>query len=577
MKLIYTIFCTFLVLQLSAQDKIGNSLQAAMFNNGPHDVMIVMKEQPKITSSHLIDKNSKAHFVYQKLAEVAEKSQNPIGAILDINQIDFRSYNIVNAITLKADNELILQLSQRDDVRKIIYDPWFKIDLPIANKTVDYRMTDTTYGIQMINADKVWDMGFDGTGITVAGQDTGYDWDVDPLKTAYRGWNEMDSSAIHDYNWHDAIHEISPLHNDSIVTPDLNPCGLDAQEPCDDNSHGTHTMGTMVGSTEEEFIGVAPGADWIGCRSLERGWGKLSTYTECFEFFLAPTDLNGENPNPDLAPHIINNSWYCPAIEGCTPETWEVMEIVMKNLVESGIFIVVSAGNLGPDCGAIDAPPAIFSTAFTVGAVNSDELIAEFSSRGPIVVDSTVAVAPHVVAPGVEVRSVVVDGGFANFTGTSMSGPHAAGAIALLLSSDDKWIGDHEAIKNIMTITSRNKMSTQDCNDVLGQTIPNAVYGHGIIDIHEAVKFAQVASSTKDHDVSLITIYPNPSKGLFTIESESQIQNLDIFDLTGQLLFSKTKINTLKTNVDIEHLPDGVYIFQIRNEHSVNISKVRKI
>ena len=119
-------------------------------------------------------------------------------------------------------------------------------------------------------------MGIEGEGVTVAGEDTGYRWDLEGIKERYRGWK--DSIVDHNYNWHDAIHTISPLASDSI-----NPCGLNSKVPCDDNGHGTHTMGTMVGKTNEYLYGVAPKAKWIGCRNMERGNGALSTYIECFE------------------------------------------------------------------------------------------------------------------------------------------------------------------------------------------------------------------------------------------------------------------------------------------------------
>ena len=67
-------------------------------------------------------------------------------------------------------------------------------------------------------------------------------------------------------------------------------------------------------------IGVAPGAKWIGCRNMDQGVGTPATYTECFQFFIAPTDLNGQNPNPTLRPHVMNNSWGCPPSEGCAAE-----------------------------------------------------------------------------------------------------------------------------------------------------------------------------------------------------------------------------------------------------------------
>src|SRR5690606_25802684 len=147
---------------------------------------------------------------------------------------------------------------------------------------VDLRSVEPEWGIKNIKADSVWQLGFQGQGIVIGGQDTGYDWDVSPLISKYRGWQE--DTVIHSYNWHDAIHERSPMNED-----DNNPCGFDSLEPCDDHNHGTHTMGIMVGSDDFNSIGVAPDAQWIGCRNMDRGDGQPSTYLECFEWFLAPT------------------------------------------------------------------------------------------------------------------------------------------------------------------------------------------------------------------------------------------------------------------------------------------------
>ena len=89
--------------------------------------------------------------------------------------------------------------------------------------------------------------------------------------------------------------------------------------PCDDDNHGTHTMGIAVGDGGPGYqIGVAPGANWIGCRNMDHRVGTPATYAECFQWFLAPTDLSDQNPDPELAPDIITNSWSCPASEGAS-------------------------------------------------------------------------------------------------------------------------------------------------------------------------------------------------------------------------------------------------------------------
>ena len=585
MRYLYTLTMLLFVNILVGQagSKIGGSLVDAMDMGDSHEVMVIMDDQVKLSTTHLSTKAEKAEYVYTSLAQVAMRSQQDIGAYLDAKGVDFHSFNVVNALSLTANNQLIRELASRPDVRKVIHDPWFKVDLPVASKPLtSYRMADTTYGIKLIGADIVWEQGFTGQGVTVAGQDTGYDWDVDPLRSKYRGWNATDSTADHNYHWYDAIHEISPLNNDSLPDPANNPCGVNSLEPCDDENHGTHTMGTMVGGTAENAIGVAPDANWIGCRSLERGWGKLSTYTECFEFFLAPTDLQGQNPEPSLAPHVINNSWYCPAEEGCTPETWEVMEIVMFNLKASGVMIVVSAGNSGPTCGTIVAPPAIFNTAFTVGAVSEAELIAEFSSRGPVLIDTvgvdSFVIAPHVVAPGVDVISVVRNGVLRPNSGTSMSGPHVAGMVALMISAVPELAGDPAAIEHTIMNTTKQKMSSQDCNDVMGQGVPNAVYGHGIVNVADAVYSLIGVSSTEDiANAGDLLVYPNPTTGLlsFSTAEKETITTVSIFDLSGRVVAVVSPRAEVAT-IDISGFANGLYIYAAKTSKALYTGKVNK-
>ena len=107
--------------------------------------------------------------------------------------------------------------------------------------------------IKTLAAPLAWGQGYTGQGAVIGGQDTGYDWDHPALIGKYRGWDG--SSADHSYSWHDAIHT-----NDGHTAAG-NPCGFDAPVPCDDGSHGTHTMGTMVGDDGlGNQIGMAPGA-----------------------------------------------------------------------------------------------------------------------------------------------------------------------------------------------------------------------------------------------------------------------------------------------------------------------------
>ena len=158
---------------------------------------------------------------------------------------------------------------------------------------------------------------------------------------------------------------------------------LNILEPCDDvaSSHGTHTVGTMVGQDPltGTIVGVAPEAKWISVRNMERGYGSVASYLEGFEWFLAPTDLNDENPDPTKAPDIINNSWACIEEEGCELSNFSILETAVNNLRMAGIMVVASAGNGGSGgCATITDPPAIYEQSLTVGSTDPSDSLIEF-------------------------------------------------------------------------------------------------------------------------------------------------------------------------------------------------------
>ena len=190
-------------------------------------------------------------------------------------------------------------------------------------------------------------------------------------------------------------------------------------------------MGTAVGDDGAgNQIGVAPGAKWIACRNMDEGVGRPSTYIECLQFFLAPTDLNGANPDPAKRPNAIGNSYVCPPEEGCSVES---LQAAVDNVRAAGILHpAVSAGNEGKGCSTVAFPPATYDSSTSVGATDTNDRIADFSSRGPVTADGSGRLKPDLVAPGVDVRSSTISGyGFASEM--SMAVPHVAAAVLLLL------------------------------------------------------------------------------------------------------------------------------------------------
>lgn len=478
--------------------KIAPFVLESLSSSSEIPVIVKMKAQADLSGieNSRMPRTERLKTVYAALSKVAMDGQVEIVKMLDASGVQYRRFYITNMIAVFGANEaLIKALAARNDVAKIYGNPTVKLNRPsemalfMAALQSDRPLDDTVVGdnITYSNADKVWaKYGKAGEGIVVAGQDTGVEFDHPALLKQYRG-NESDKIS-HAYSWHDSIHKTTPANTDG------NRCGYDLEAPCDDGDHGSHTMGSIIGSDgDKNVIGMAPNAKWIACRNMDGGAGTPATYIECFEWLLAPYPYGG-NPmvdgDPTKAAHIINNSWGCPESEGCSADEIAPSLAAMK---AAGILVVVSAGNEGPGCGTIQDPPAWHSAlTLSVGAYDHRRgTIADFSSRGPSKIDGEIG--PDVVAPGVAIRSSVPGkkyaGGFM-WSGTSMAGPHVAGAAALLWSVRPELIGDITKTTEILKATATAKTSTESCGGVAGTSIPNNTFGMGFIDIMKAISIA---------------------------------------------------------------------------------------
>lgn len=444
---------------------------------GQTEFIVFLADQADLSSAEQLDtKLARGTYVYETLSATAERTQGPVLAELERLGAEHRSYWVANFIWVRGDAAVVQAMAERRDVAHIYANPAVQADLPgpeDAPPVEDPQAIE--WNILKVNADDVWAAGYDGAGTVIGGQDTGYDWDHPAIKLQYRGWNGV--SADHNYQWHDAIHSGGGV------------CGPDSPFPCDDYGHGTHTMGTMVGDDGgANQIGMAPGARWIGCRNMDVGYGTPTTYSECFQWFIAPTDLNNLNPDPAMAPHVINNSWGCPPSEGCTDPN--VLKTVVENTRAAGIVVVVSAGNEGSSCSSVYTPAAIYEASFSVGATDSGDIIASFSSRGPVTVDGSNRLKPNISAPGVSIRSSVPGTGYSFSSGTSMAGPHVAGLVGLLIDAVPALEGDVDQIEDIIEGSAVPRTSTQTCGGIPGSQIPNNTYGYGRIDAWAAYQAA---------------------------------------------------------------------------------------
>ncbi len=378
------------------------------------------------------------------LQALADRTQAPLRAYLESERAagrveDFTPFWIFNGIAVQAHPDVIRALAGRPEVALIRLDRYRKWVMNNDEMTND-RMTNgvsVEWNIARIRAPEVWaTLGISGTGAVVAGMDTGVDWLHPALQANYRGYNPH-GPAVHSGNWYD------PATN--------------SRYPIDDHGHGTHTLGTAVG---QEGIGVAPGARWIGVKVLDRyGYGYDSWIHAGFQWLLAPEG------DPSLAPDVVNCSWGDE--NGASTE----FQDDIRALRAAGIFVVFANGNSGPAPGTVISPASL-PEAFAVGASDSEDLVAYFSSRGP---SPWGEVRPHVVAPGVSVRSALPGGTYGRMSGTSMAAPHVAGLVALL-----------RAVSPTLSITRTAYLITSTAVP-LSTTIPNNESGWGRIDAFAAV------------------------------------------------------------------------------------------
>lgn len=266
-------------------------------------------------------------------------------------------------------------------------------------------------GVTQIGAPAAWAAGYDGKGVKVAVLDTGIDTTHPDLA--------------------------------SVVTAAKDFSGTGSTD--DKAGHGTHVAATVAGSGARSggrYKGVAPSAKILNAKVLnDDGEGTDSSVIAGLEWAagqgarvanlsLGQTDTPGEDP-VEAAVNALSKS--------------------------TGMLTVAAAGNEGPDAGTVGSPGAAES-ALTVGAVDGEDRLADFSSTGPTA-DS--ALKPDLTAPGVDIVSAKAAhghmgdpaaDGYVSMSGTSMATPHAAGAAAILAQRHPDWTGAR--IKQALTAST---------------------------------------------------------------------------------------------------------------------------
>ncbi|HXV99408.1 MAG TPA: S8 family serine peptidase [Anaerolineae bacterium] len=332
-----------------------------------------------------------------------------------------RSFNLFPGEALEVTAADIENLSQHEEVEYV----W--PDLPVH--------TCLNTSVPKISAPRVWaETGFRGQGIKVAVVDTG----IDEAHPDFAGRIVASKSFV-------------------------------SSSPHDDNGHGTHVAGTIAGSGAKsggKYVGVAPAARLYIAKVLRaNGSGSMSTVMAGIEWAVLEQKVQ-----------IINLSL---GGSGSCDGTDALSTLVDEAVRQAGVVVCVAAGNEGPD-GRTIGSPGCARYVITVGAVDDNDRVARFSSRGPTADGRT---KPDIVFPGVGIIApraantrlgTIIEEGYIASDGTSMATPHASGVAALMLQANPHLTA--EQVKTLMLAGAVNVIGALPNDQGVGRGDAFAAY-----------------------------------------------------------------------------------------------------
>jgi hypothetical protein len=266
-----------------------------------------------------------------------------------------------------------------------------------ATSTATANTAAATAGVERLRAPTAWER-YDtrGDGVRVAVLDTGVAADHPDIRINESNWAEFD--------------------RDGTALP---------SEPYDDNSHGTHVSGSVVGGNASgEWIGTAPNATLLHAKVLDAyGTGTFAQFVAGLQWAI------------EADADVVTMSF------GVTDRSEPFLEPIY-NAEREGVPVVAAVGNTGVNT---SSSPGNVYEAIAVGAVNETDTVPAFSSGETIETDADWSdppdrwpasyTVPDVVAPGTDITSSYPGGGYRSRTGTSMSTAYTGGVLSLLQSA----------------------------------------------------------------------------------------------------------------------------------------------
>jgi hypothetical protein len=373
-----------------------------------------------------------------------------------------RWFNAVTAYLLEAEKNKVSSFSfvkKIEPVMKFVFKSP-ELEAPSQLFKQQSNLFSFDYGpsfgqLQLSDVPAVHSKGITGDGVLLGLLDTGFNWkNHESLK---------DATIVAEY---DFIFKDESTENDSLDNPSQ-------------HNHGTLVFSIVGGFKEGSLIGSAFGSDFILAKTEDIRSEKHieeDNYAAALEWM--------ESYGVDITSSSLGYSTFDPPefsysyadMDGKTTIVTKALELAFRR----GVVTVSSAGNEGGTSWFYITAPADGINTLAIGAVNNDNQIAAFSSRGP---SYDGRIKPDVVTQGVAVHcaSAGIFSGYIIASGTSVSAPIASGVAALLLSAYPHL--KNTQVRNILIETADNSSS------------PNNERGYGLLSAVKAIEFPNLDAS----------------------------------------------------------------------------------
>lgn len=527
LTLILLVSASYTTAQSTISTSLANRLQT-IDSNAPCEIHIFLRANADLQAlrvdfvSNAVPVKYRSGQVKQHLTQIAQTSQSELIEFLNNQRNNHPSivvkkqFYIVNMVSASVPSDLIPAIAARADVEFIELADQLKVtyDKPVLMENSQGRSVGGHEpGLDAIGAPFMWNLGYTGLGRRLYTVDTGV-WPVHPaIQRQWRGNYFPESQA-----W----------------------LGFDFLNPADKpDAHGTHVTGTVLGldPATSDTIGVAFNATYMASDPIVEDLADvkpLEVILSAFEFALDPDD----DPSTfDDVPDVICNSWGFgdTIIDGLCTNPFILS--LYDALDAAGIAVEFSAGNEGPGPSTAGMPAYVVLdslTVFSVGAVDASSPnfpIASFSSRGPSSCGETdqLKIKPEVSAPGVNIRSSVQQDQYAQYSGTSMAGPHVAGAVLLLKEAFPYLTG--KEILRALYLTAVD----------LGAEGEDNTYGRGIINLEFAYDYLSqlyvpVPPNSSEFDVEIEKIIGSEINCAGSYPLQLVIRNAGSINFTGGII-----------------------------------------